>query len=52
MIRYDTWLEEAASRALAKRLRESGEYKKVVIRGSIWEEGKRYTMVYVERKND
>lgn len=49
MIPYDTWLEESASRELAKRLRESGEYKRVVIRGSIKEEGKRYTKVYVER---
>ena len=48
MIKYDTWLEESASRALAKRLRESGKYKQVVIRGSIKENGKRYTMVYVD----
>ena len=49
MIQYDTWLEESASRELARKLRESGKYSKVVIRGSIKENGKRYTKVYVER---
>ena len=48
MIQYDTWLEESASKELAKRLRESGKYKRVTIRGLIKEDGKRFTKVYVE----
>ena len=52
MLKYDTWLEESASRELARKLRETGKYAKVAIRGSIRENGKRYTMVYVERRTE
>lgn len=50
LIPYDTWYEVGRSRKLAKRLRESGEYKRVVIGSYIKEGGKKYSKVFVELK--